>query len=96
MALVIVFEAASLSFISILIGLGFGFVVMEILSVYGINYKGIEFAGVTITELMYPVMRPRQFTVFPALIFVFSLVAAIYPAIFAARLTPAKAMHKSL
>ena len=96
MALIIFFEATSLSLISIIIGLGIGYVFMYIFSVYGINYKGIEFAGVTITELIYPVVRPRQFTVFPFLIFIFSFIAAIYPAVFAAKLTPARAMQKSM
>ncbi len=96
MSLIIFFEAASLSFFSILFGLGLGYIVMQIFSVYGINYTGIEFAGVTITELIYPVMTIRQFTFFPALVFVFSLVAAVYPAVFAARLTPAKAMQRSM
>jgi ABC-type lipoprotein release transport system permease subunit len=91
MALIIMFEAASLSLISILIGLGIGFLAIKVFSVYGINYKGIEFASVTITELIYP-----QFTFFPLLIFIFSLIAAIYPAVFAARLLPAKAMQRSL
>ncbi|MAF32496.1 MAG: ABC transporter permease [Desulfobacterales bacterium] len=96
MALIIFFEATSLSLLSIIIGLGIGYVFMYIFSVYGINYKGIEFAGVTITELIYPVVRPRQFTVFPVLIFIFSFIAAIYPAVFAAKLTPGRAMQKSM
>jgi ABC-type lipoprotein release transport system permease subunit len=96
MALVIFFEAASLSLISIIFGLGLGLLVTKIFSVYGINYMGIEFASVTITELIYPVMTLRQFTFFPALIFIFALIAAIYPAVFAARLTPAKAMQRSM
>ncbi len=96
MALIIFLEAASLSLISILIGLGLGFLIMQIFSVYGINYKGLEMAGVTITELIYPVMRPIQFTVFPVLIFIFSLIAAIYPAVFAAKLLPARAMQRSM
>jgi ABC-type lipoprotein release transport system permease subunit len=96
MALIIVFEAASLAFISILLGLGIGFIVMKIFSVYGIDYKGIEFAGVTITELIYPGMSLKQFTIFPLLIFIFSIIAAIYPAVFAARLTPARALQRSL
>jgi ABC-type lipoprotein release transport system permease subunit len=75
---------------------GLGFIIMKIFSVYGINYKGIEFAGVTITELIYPVMALKQFTVFPLLIFIFSIIAAIYPAVFAARLTPARALQRSL
>ncbi|UCF87427.1 MAG: ABC transporter permease [Nitrospiraceae bacterium] len=96
MALIIIFEAAILSLISILIGLAIGFLVMHILSVYGINYRGIEFAGVTITELIYPEFALRQFTVFPLLIFIFSLIAALYPAVFAAKLTPARAMQRSM
>lgn len=96
MAIIIFLEAALLSLISILIGLGLGLAVMKIFSVYGINYKGIEFAGVTITELIYPVMVLRQFTLFPFLIFVFSLIAALYPAVFAAKLTPARAMQRSM
>ncbi len=96
MALIILFEAASLALISIIFGLGLGLIVMKIFSVYGINYMGIEFASVTITELIYPVMTLRQFTFFPALIFIFALIAAIYPAVFAARLTPAKAMQRSM
>jgi ABC-type lipoprotein release transport system permease subunit len=96
MAIIIFLEAALLSLISILIGLGLGLAVMKIFSVYGINYKGIEFAGVTITELIYPVMALRQFTLFPLLIFVFSLIAALYPAVFAAKLTPARAMQRSM
>jgi ABC-type lipoprotein release transport system permease subunit len=96
MALIIIFEAAILSLISIMIGLTIGFLVMQILSVYGINYKGIEFAGVTITELIYPEFALRQFTVFPLLIFIFSLIAALYPAVFAAKITPARAMQRSM
>ena len=96
MAIIIFLEAALLSLISILIGLGLGLAVMKIFSVYGINYKGIEFAGVTITKLIYPVMALRQFTLFPLLIFVFSLIAALYPAVFAAKLTPARAMQRSM
>ena len=96
MAIIIFLEAASLSLISIFLGLVLGLTVMQIFSVYGINYKGIEFAGVTITELIYPVMALRQFTLFPLLIFAFSLIAAIYPAVFAAKLTPARAMQRSM
>lgn len=96
MALIIFLESASLSLISILLGLGLAFLVMQIFSVYGINYKGIEFAGVTITELMYPVMTIKQFTIYPFLIFIFALIAAIYPAVFAAKLTPARAMQRSM
>lgn len=96
MAAVIFLEAASLSLISIAIGSAMGLAVTKYYSIHGIDYRGIEFAGVTITELLYPVLELRQFTLYPLLILLFSLVAALYPAVFAARLTPARAMRKSL
>ncbi len=96
MALIIFLEAAALAFISILWGMALGWLIIKVVGVFGINYQGIEFAGVTITDLLYPVFRLRQFTLYPLLIGVFSLIAAIYPAIFAARLLPAKAMQRSM
>jgi ABC-type lipoprotein release transport system permease subunit len=79
MALIILFEAASLSIVSILFGLGLGFIIMQVFSIYGI-----------------PVMTLKQFTLFPALVFSFSIIAALYPAFYAARLTPARAMRRSM
>ena len=96
MALIIVFEAVSLAIISIVIGMVIGWLLNTLFGVIGIDYSGIEFAGVTMTEPIYTVMRPVQFTVFPVMIMAFSLVAAIYPAFYAARLTPSKAMRKSM
>jgi ABC-type lipoprotein release transport system permease subunit len=96
MALIIFFEAASLSLISIILGMLLGLTVISSFAYYGIDYRGIEFAGVTITELLYPELALKQFTLYPVLIFIFSLTAAIYPAVFAARMTPAKAMQRSL
>ena len=96
MALIIFIEAISLSFISIILGTLLGLTVISLLAHYGIDYKGIEFAGVTITELLYPKLALKQFTLYPVLIFIFSLTAAIYPAVFAAKMTPAKAMQRSL
>ncbi len=96
MALIIFFEAASLSLISIILGTLLGVTVISLFAYFGIDYKGIEFAGVTITELLYPELGLKQFTLYPLLIFIFSLTAAIYPAVFAARMTPARAMQRSL
>ena len=96
MALIIFIEATSLSLISIILGTLLGLIVISLLAYYGIDYKGIEFAGITISELLYPALALKQFTLYPVLIFIFSLTAAIYPAVFAARMTPAKAMQRSL
>lgn len=96
MATIILLEALSLSVISMIIGLVIGFGVTKYFSVHGIDYTGIEFAGVTITELIFPVFTFEQYTLYPILTIVFSLVAALYPAVYAARLTPARAMRRSL
>lgn len=96
MALIIFFEAAALSAISIIMGLVLGLGVVSFFSWYGIDYRGIEFAGVTVNELLYPELAVNQFTTYPLLIFIFSLVAAIYPALFAAKMTPARAMQRSM
>ncbi len=64
----------------------------SVYSIYGIDYAGIEFAGVTLRELIYPVLRVEQFVLFPVCVFLFTLVAGVYPAVYAARLNPAEAM----
>ena len=92
MAMMILFEAGTLSLFSIVIGCCIGFVVTFLYSVQGIDYAGIEFAGVTLKEMIYPVLRLEQFVLFPMCVFLFTLVAGIYPAVYAARLKPAQAM----
>jgi len=95
MALMILLEGGSLAVISIIIGSAIGFFFSYLFSVYGIDYRGIEFAGTTINELIYPVMNTRQYLLNPLYVFLFTLIAAIYPAYYTARLTPAKAMKRS-
>ncbi len=95
MALMILLEGGSLAVISIIIGNAIGFFFSYLFSVYGIDYRGIEFAGTTINELIYPVMNTRQYLLNPLYVFLFTLIAAIYPAYYTARLTPAKAMKRS-
>ena len=95
MALLILFEAGALAVLSMIIGIAIGFAVTYSFSLHGIDYVGIEFGGVTLRELICPVLHFGQFTVLPLYVFLFTLIAGIYPAVFAARLTPAKAMRRS-
>ncbi len=92
----IVFEAGSLAVLSIFIGLFLGFALTYFTSRVGIDYSGVEFAGVTFRELLYPVLRVQQFIEYPIWVFVFTMIAGIYPAVYAAKMNPAKAMRKSL
>ncbi|MFQ6109251.1 MAG: ABC transporter permease [Candidatus Aminicenantales bacterium] len=95
-AQLIVFEAGALAILSIGIGILLGLVITFITSRVGIDYTGIEFVGVTFRELLYPVLHIKQFTYYPLWVFIFTEIAGIYPALYAARIAPAEAMRKSL
>jgi ABC-type lipoprotein release transport system permease subunit len=94
-ARLIIFEAASLAVVSIGMGIAIGLLVTWLVGISGIDYSGIEFGGVTIREPLYPVMKPYQFILYPALVFVFTTLIGIFPAVRAARMSPADAMRKS-
>ena len=96
MSRMILFEAGVLTLVSSGIGVGIGLVVTMIFRHYGIDYTGIEFAGVVFQEPIYPVFRIFQYTVYPALLFCFTMVVGLYPALYAAWLKPVEAMRKSL
>jgi ABC-type lipoprotein release transport system permease subunit len=95
MGRLIIFEAGALALISIVMGLVLGAVSTYIAADVGIDYTGIEFAGVTFQHLLYPVMEMNQFVVYPIVVFFFTLLVAVYPAAFAARMRPADAMRRS-
>ncbi|MFH1893116.1 MAG: FtsX-like permease family protein [Candidatus Zixiibacteriota bacterium] len=92
----IVFEAGALAVVSSLIGIILGLAVSIISGQIGIDYTGIEYSGVTFREPLYPVMEVSQYIKFPFWVFVFTTLVSFYPATFAAKLMPAKAMRKSL
>ncbi len=95
MAFIVIFEACSLALISIIIGILISLTVTFWLSKTGIDYRGLDWAGVTIQELIYPVLMPYQFFIYPLSLFILTALVGIYPALYAARLTPAKAMRKT-
>ncbi len=95
-AKLILFEAGALAILSIILGNIIGFILTYIITKVGINYTGIEFAGVTFRHLIYPVMEIRQFIYFPFWAFILTIIVGIYPAIYAAKLKPAVAIRKSL
>jgi ABC-type lipoprotein release transport system permease subunit len=92
----IIFEAGALAVLSIILGSILGLIVTYITAQTGIDYSGIEFAGVTFRELLYPVLEVKQFIEYPFWVFVITVVVGLYPAVYAARLPPAEAMRKSV
>ena len=95
MARVILFEAGALAIISIGLGAILGFVLTVVLAYVGIDFTGIEMTGVTMQEVIRPIMTVQQFVVYPVWLFIFTIIAGLYPARYAAKMSPAAAMRRS-
>ena len=91
----IVLEAAALALVSVLIGVAIGFGATYWVSKVGINYQGIEFAGVVFRERLYPVVSVTQYIVYPIAVFLFTALMGLFPAWQAARMRPADAIRRS-
>jgi ABC-type lipoprotein release transport system permease subunit len=95
MGRLVVFEAGALAAISVVLGMVLGFILVALVAHYGVDYGGIEYEGVTFRKRIYPVLNVGQFIIYPVAAYIFTLIISLYPAAYAARLTPAKAMRKS-
>lgn len=95
MARLILFEAGALAVVSIAIGVILGSLITGILAHFGINFTGIEMMGVTIQEYIYPVLAVEQFIMYPISVFLFTIIAGLYPAWHVARMSPVDAMRQS-
>ena len=95
MARLILFEAGALALVSIIIGVILGSIITGLLAHFGINFTGIEMMGVTIQEFIYPVLTIEQFIMYPISVFIFTIIAGLYPAWHVARMSPVDAMRQS-
>ncbi len=95
LARLILFEAGALAVLSIIFGSLLAFLVTLIFATIGIDYTGIEMTGITIQDLIYPVIHIRPFIFYPIWIFIFTLITGLYPARYAAKMSAATAMRKS-
>lgn len=95
MARVILFEAGALAIVSIGVGAILGFFVTALLAHTGIDYIGIELTGVTIQEVIRPIMTVEQFIIYPVWLFIFTIIAGLYPAWHVAKMAPVDAMRRS-
>ncbi len=91
-----ILEAGALGIISAGIGIVLGLIVTAVLAHTGIDYRGIEFAGSTIHELIYPVLNVHQFIFYPLGVIAFTALVGVYPAFTAARMSITEAMRRSL
>jgi ABC-type lipoprotein release transport system permease subunit len=92
----VIFEAGALAFISIGLGAVLGLILTFIVIKTGIDYRGIEFAGTTMSEILYPVLHIRQFIIYPLATLIFILIVGHYPAVVASKMSISSALRKSL
>ncbi|MFH1367792.1 MAG: FtsX-like permease family protein [Elusimicrobiota bacterium] len=92
----IMLEAGALALISIVFGSALGFAVTWIVAKTGIDYTGIEYAKITFRELIYPILTPSQFVIYPFWVLVSTMLAGLYPAFYAARMKIVDSMRKSM
>lgn len=89
-------EAFLLAIISCIFGLVLGGLLSYWASVEGVPLGDFEVSGIAINDKIVPINRAYQFIQFPIYVILLTIIAAIYPAVFAARISPAEALHKSL
>ncbi len=92
----VVFEAGALAVLSIAMGTLLGLISTLIVMKTGIDYRGIELAGTTFYEMLYPELHVQQFLIYPGAVFLFTLLVGLYPAGVAARMSISEALRKSL
>jgi ABC-type lipoprotein release transport system permease subunit len=92
----IVCEAFLLSMIGLVFGLVIGTPLIWYYSVHGIPFGEMEFQGLVLANKIKTIMTPQQFTIFPLWMIGLTLLASVYPAMFASRIIPSRALQKTL
>ena len=89
-------EALLLALISCAFGMIFSYALGSYTAVYGIPMGEIEISGIAISNNILTQFDSSQFIQFPIYVILLTVIAAIYPAIFAARIVPSEALQRSL
>jgi ABC-type lipoprotein release transport system permease subunit len=89
-------EALLLALISCLVGMLLAAATCLWFAETGIPLGDMEISGVAMNDSIPTVMAWSQFTSLPLYVLALIMVAALYPARFAARITPTDALHRSL
>jgi len=89
-------EAFIIGVFSIVLGCVFGGLLNYVLSITGLYMGSMEFSGISFNEPIKTVVQLHQFIEYPIWVMVITLLSSIYPALYAANLLPAEALHRAL
>jgi len=89
-------EALLLAILSCVVGVALGFALGSWTSTNGIPLGELEFSGIAFNNNIFSEFHSSQFTYFPFFVILLTLIAAIYPARFAAKIIPSEALQRSL
>jgi ABC-type antimicrobial peptide transport system permease subunit len=89
-------EAFFLALISCFFGVILGYFVSSYFSTNGIPMGRMEMSGIVLDGNMNTILKPYQFVTFPIYVTLLTLIAAIYPALFASKIVPTEALQKAL
>ena len=92
----VLYEAFFLALMSCAFGVVFGYFSNSYFAEYGVPIGEFEAAGVAIDGSIYTVLALYQFIEFPIYVTLLTIVAAIYPAVFASKIVPTRALQRAL
>ena len=89
-------EAMLIALLSCAMGIFLGFAIGMWTSTNGIAIGEMEFSGIAFSNNILSEFHISQFTQFPIYVVLLTILAAIYPARFAAKIVPSEALQRSL
>jgi putative ABC transport system permease protein len=92
----VVYEAGALGALSCALGTILGFIVTFIITKTGLDYRGLDYMGVSFRDLLYPIMTVGQFILYPVIVFLFTVLVGLYPAGYASKMGIGKSMRRTL
>jgi len=92
----VLLEAFLLALMACAFGILIGYLASSYFESNGISMGRMEMSGVLLDGNMYTQVRPYQFVTFPIYVTLLTVAAAIYPAIFASRIVPSRALQRAL
>lgn len=94
--LTVLCEAFIIAIFSVVLGCIVGGTINAILAETGIYMGAMEFSGISFNDPIKTIVSMEQFFLYPFWITVITLLASAFPALSAARIVPAEALHRAL